>query len=184
MGRVVANLSNLDRLQKTIKESEGLNLQVGWFSSAKYDDGTPVAGIMALQEYGSPRNSIPPRPFFRPAVQSNRKDWNKLVEKGLKSVINGTSKASDVMNGLGLKVQSDIKNEITNGDHAALSPVTLAIRKLRDDGYQIGGSLVGAVAGAISDGKTGPGELGEPSANRDPLRDTGLALATLTYEVN
>jgi hypothetical protein len=44
-------------------------LQVGFMENADpYPDGTPVALVAAVQEFGSPSNGIPPRPFMRPAV--------------------------------------------------------------------------------------------------------------------
>ena len=65
-----------------------------------------------------------------------------------------------------------------------LSPVTIALRRLRDDGVSINGSLVGRVARAIAEGKTGRGELGDQSyPNVKPLNDTGYMITTLTYNV-
>ena len=83
---------------------------------------------------------------------------------------------------LGLTAQADVKNAI-NGQHRALSPVTLALRKLKNDGQVINGTLVGAVAAAIARGETGAGQLGEPFANNTPLQDSGIMLATITYNV-
>ena len=89
---------------------------------------------------------------------------------------------NDVFNGLGLAAQADVKNAIT-GSHQALSPVTLALRKLKSDGQTINGTLVGAVAAAIERGETGSGQLGEPFANTTPLQDSGIMLATITYNL-
>jgi hypothetical protein len=181
MSRIKIYRDGMEDLKKIIEESNGNELQVGWFDSAKYDDNTPVAGVAALQEFGG--KSIPPRPFFRPTIADKENDWANLVDSGFTAIVNEQSTMSDVLNGLGLTVQAHLKNAISQGDHLPLSPVTLAIRRLRDEGVKIGGSVVGAVASAVADGETGAGELGEPSANKDPLRDTGIMLATLTYEV-
>jgi uncharacterized protein YcfJ len=89
---------------------------------------------------------------------------------------------SDVFNGLGLTVQGDVKNAII-GPHAPLSPVTLALRKLKHDGKKINGTVVGAVAAAIARGETGSGQIGQPFSNTTPLNDSGMMLATLNYEV-
>ena len=85
---------------------------------------------------------------------------------------------------LGLQVEGDIKQSIVSGDHAPLSPITLAIRRLKNDGVKINATLVGMVADAVARGETGPGQLGQPSGNTDPLRDTGYMLATVTHEVS
>ena len=151
MSKVTGDFSAIKGVLDALKNATGDELQVGWFESAKYDDNTPVAGVAAVQEFGS--NGIPPRPFFRPAIEDNKDSWAKLVEQGAKAMLTGNTSMNDVLNGLGLTVQADVKNAIVSGDHLALSPVTLAIRR--------------------SKGNT----------NTDPLRDTGLMLATITYEV-
>ena len=90
-----------------------------------------------------------------------------------------------MLNALGLQVTADIKNSIVGGNFAPLSPITIALRKHRNEGLKVGGAFIGAVAAAIADGQTGRGELGDQSfGNKDPLRDTGQAIASLTHEVS
>lgn len=184
MGRVVANLDNLKALQQRLKSADRKELQVGWFEGARYDDNTPVAGVAAVQEFGAPARGIPPRPFFRPTIADKSKSWSELIADGTKAVINGSATYDQVMNGLGLQVVGDIQKTIATENYPALSPITLALRNLRDDGYKVGGALVGAVASAVANGETGPGQLGEPSANTTPLNDTGIMIATMSYEVS
>lgn len=185
MGSVKANLSNLERLQKQLKQVDSKTLQVGWFSSAKYDDGKPVAGVAAVQEYGSPGRGIPARPFIRPTINDKQTDWDKIVESGARAVIRGSTTFDNVLNGLGLKVSDDIKNTIETTTYQPLSPITIALRRLRNNEIQIGGALVGAVASAISRGETGPGQLGDQSfGNKTPLQETGRMIATITHEVS
>ena len=181
MGSVTVDISALKQLQKALEGAQGEALQVGWFDSANYDDSTPVAQVAFFQEFGT--KSAPPRSFFRPAVAENKGKWADLVDSGANAVLEGRATMSNVFNGLGLTAQADVKNAIA-GRHEALSPVTLALRKLRDDGHAINGTLVGAVAAAIERGETGPGQLGEASANNTPLNDTGIMLASLTYNLN
>ena len=180
MGSVKVDLSALKDLKKALAGADNGKLQVGWFSSANYKEGLPVAQVAFWQEYGTTK--APPRPFFRTAIDNNQNKWGALVESGVKAVIEGSATIDNVFNGLGLTVQADIKNAI-NSTHQDLSPVTLALRKLRDDGYAINGSLVGAVAGAVARGETGSGQLGAPSANTTPLNDTGIMIASLTYNI-
>ncbi len=185
MGSVTVNFSNIDKLAKQLKDAHKASVQAGWFESAKYQDGAPVAGIMAQNEFGNSKIGIPARPFFRPAIEDNKKAWAKIVGNGFKAALNGQSTPDNVLNMLGLKVVSDVKIAITTGDHVALSPITIALRKLRNEGVPIGGSTVGAVASAIANGQTGRGELGDQSfGNKNPLRETGYAMSTLTYEVS
>ena len=179
MSSVKVNLSALKKLSKQLKEADKKELQVGWFSSAKYDDNTPVAYVAALNEFGRYA-----RPFIRPAIAENKKDWNSTIEGAFKQMLVGNLTPEKAMTILGLQVEGDIKQSIISGDHAPLSPVTLAIRRLKNNGVPIGGALVGMVAAAVARGETGPGQLGEPFGNTDPLRDTGYMLATVTHEVS
>ena len=57
---------------KSVKE-----IQVGFFSSAKYPDGTPVAAVAAWNEFGTKR--IKERPFFRNAISEGAEDELKPV---------------------------------------------------------------------------------------------------------
>jgi hypothetical protein len=137
-----------------------------------------------MQEFGSPARSIPPRPFFRPTIEENSKDWSKIVGDGARAIIDGKANYDQVMSGLGLQVVGDVQKTIATADYAPLSPITLALRNLRDKGVDIGGSMIGAVAGAIARGEVGSGQLGQPSSNTTPLNDTGVMIATMSYEVN
>lgn len=186
MARVSVNRGSLDTLINALDNADNRAVQSGWFESARYqDDGTPVAAIAAQNEYGNPKLSIPPRPFIRPTIEGQSANWSTIVEQGIKKAIENGTGIDRVLNTLGLKVSADIKNSIVSGDFKALSPVTIALRKIRNDGQMvIGGKLVGAVAGAIAQGKTGLGELGDQSfGNKDPLRETGYLISTITYEV-
>lgn len=185
MARVNVDRTSLIALSKAMGEADNKSLQVGWFESAKYDDGTPVAGIAAQNEYGNPKISIPPRPFIRPTIENESESWAGVADQGAKAFLNGKVSITQVLNGIGLKSSADIKNSIVNGSFVELSPITIALRKIRnDDKYKIGGALVGSVAGAIADGQTGAGQLGDQSfGNKDPLRETGYMISTLSYEV-
>ena len=55
------------------------SVKVGFFSTAKYDDGTPVAAVAAINEFGLAET--PERPFFRQAVAE--------LERGLPKELRG-----------------------------------------------------------------------------------------------
>jgi hypothetical protein len=48
-------------LEAATKSLNGAQARVGWFASAVYEGGQPVAGVAAVHEYGSPEKKIPPR---------------------------------------------------------------------------------------------------------------------------
>lgn len=184
MARVIRQTRGIEQLMTKLDSMSDRKVEAGWFESAKYDDGTPVAGIMAQNELGNPARSIPARPFMRPAAEENKVKWKETAAKGFAAVVQGNKDADQVLNIIGLQAVSDIKNSINSGNHAALSPITIALRKHRNEGVKIGGAFVGAVAAAIAEGKTGRGELGDQSfGNKTPLQDSGYAISTLVYEV-
>ena len=56
----------LTRLSKKVERSAVL--RVGFLEGATYPNGTPVAMIAAIQEFGAPKAGIPPRSYFRPLI--------------------------------------------------------------------------------------------------------------------
>jgi hypothetical protein len=180
VAKVRIDASNVRGLAEKLKAATE-KLQVGWFEGAKYSDNTPVAGVAALNEFGS--KTAPARPFFRPAIADNQGKWAEIYADRAKQWIGGSGAYAGVLTTVGLVAEADVKDAIVSGDHLALSPVTLALRRLRNDGVPIGGKVVGMVASAVAQGKTGAGELGQPFSNQDPLRETGYMIATLTHEV-
>ncbi len=175
----------MEVLKARIIELDKLSVFVGWLESAMYDDNTPVAGIAAVHEYGSTKRGIPPRPFLRTTEDEKKGSWKKFIESGARRILKGESTANEVMELLGLKIVGQIKVAIKNVNAPELSPITIALRKIRADGdKKIGGALVGSVAKAIAEGKTGAGELGDQTfANKKPLNETGYMIATITHEV-
>lgn len=173
--------SSVKGLAERLKQAKE-RLQVGWFEGVNYDDGTPVAGVAAQNEFGG--RNVPARPFMRPAIAEHSQKWSDIYRGAAKQWINGTGDYSSVLTAVGLTAEADIRNAIANGNHMPLSPVTLALRRLRNDNVPIGASTVRRVAAAIAAGQTGPGQLGQPFANADPLRETGYMIATLTHLVS
>ncbi|HQL09719.1 MAG TPA: hypothetical protein PLE35_08990, partial [Lentisphaeria bacterium] len=67
----------LDRLRQRLVDA-GKVVNVGVPAGRKEKDGTPVAMIAAVHEFGSPSQGIPERPFLRVAVQRNRQKYVRL----------------------------------------------------------------------------------------------------------
>lgn len=184
MSVIKADLNNIQGLKDKLVKLANAELEVGWFEGTQYNDGTPVAGVAAVQEFGSASRAIPPRPFFRPTIAEKKNEWAKKTESVLGRYIEGSLTPEQSLNVIGSMVVGDVQGKISTINSPKLSPVTIALRRLRDDGVQISGSLVGQVAQAIADGKTAKGELGDQTySNIKPLNDTGYMLATLTYNV-
>lgn len=68
----------LEELSK--KVNDAASLKVGFIGGATYPDGTPVAMVAAINEFGAPSRNQPPRPFFRAMIAKNNRNWgNKLA---------------------------------------------------------------------------------------------------------
>lgn len=141
------------------KKLEKMVLAVGWFASARYDKGTPVAGIAAVHEYGSTKRNIPPRPFIRPAMQKYGGQWRDDLKAGARGILAGTETPESVMEKMGLQVSAQIKEKILTINSPSLQPATIAARRRK-----------------LAD-KSTTGSLDKP------LIDTGLMVITLTYAV-
>lgn len=158
---------------------------VGWFESSKYEDGAPVAGVAAVQEYGSAKRGIPPRPFFRPTAEQQAGAWKATAAQVSKGILQGHLKPDALMEALSLKAEADVRVAITKLLTPQLSLLTLQARKHKKE----------------QDGSKGPVQpftaktLGKLQRSRDegppdvsgvstkPLVDSGYLLATLTSKV-
>ena len=143
---------------KALTQSQNEVGKVGWFESAKYEDGTPVAYVAAIQEFGSPERSIPPRPFMRPTIQEKQNSWQSLAASGAKAIIAGTQTISSVLDALGQRAAGDIRRTISKITSPALAMSTLRARASRKK------TTIGAVS-------------------RKPLVDTGTMIQSLTSTV-
>lgn len=114
----------LQSIQLRLKDLEGLQAKAGWFESSKYGDGTPVAYIASIHEFGvhilryGPNVGtfsivIPPRPFMRPTSARESANWVTLAMSGAKAVVAGKTTGWNVMESLGLRAASDIARSIT-----------------------------------------------------------------------
>jgi hypothetical protein len=113
--------------------------KVGFFESAKYEDGTPVAYVATIQEFGAPSQSIPARPFMRHAIKENENAWSKIAESGAMAILKGNATTHDVMEGIGGKAAADIQVAITQVTAPALSSRTIAARlSKRANGKTVG----------------------------------------------
>lgn len=146
-------------LFNAIRELNKKKLNVGWFESSKYEDGTPVAEVAVSNEFGSVKKNKPPRPFMRTAISNNNTKWTKVSEKISKDIFRGSNVRTS-LNLLGTVVQSDIQESITSLTAPALAKSTINARKSK-----------------IASGRR------IESTIEKPLIDSGYMLATLTSEV-
>lgn len=106
-----------------LTELDGLEGKVGWFETAHYADGTPVAYVATIHEFGTSR--IPARPFMRPALENNGPAWMDLLAQGAKRVAEGGFSARDVLELVALRAAGDVGKAIQAVTAPPLSPVTI-----------------------------------------------------------
>ncbi len=71
----------LKRLLREAGKGGVSGVKVGFFSTAKYEDGTPVAAVAAWNEFGT--KTIPERPFFRNALAESERGVSNILAKGI-----------------------------------------------------------------------------------------------------
>lgn len=135
----------------------GTRSKVGWFPSAKYEDGTPVALVAVVHEYGSTKKGIPPRLGMRETAEAKKAEWVRDAHVLSKAVLDGKMPPQAIAEGVAQKAESDIRRTITKVSTPPLAEATIAARKRRH-----------------SKGK----------ASTKPLVDTGILLNTLTSQVS
>ena len=59
------------------------SVDVGVFAGSKYQDGTPVALVATVNEFGSEDGVIPERPAFRNANKSNEDNLVKIIKNNV-----------------------------------------------------------------------------------------------------
>jgi hypothetical protein len=115
-----ANLAK--HLAKIVKSTAGLpRIKVGFLSGATYPDGTSVALVAAVQEFGS--TNIPSRPFFRLMIAQHSKSWPDAIALNYKATDGDIPKTLDRV-GQGIKGQ--LQQSIRDTNDPPLAPATIA----------------------------------------------------------
>jgi|SRR5580700_132911 hypothetical protein len=149
-------------------------VRVGFLESATYPNGTPVAMVAAIQDFGT--GKIPPRPFFRNMIAKHKKEWEPALALGIKR--NGYDIKKTLMQ-LGEGIAGQLRQSIVDTNAPALSPITVMLRgmKSHDQSLVVTGKTVGIAAQRVRDSKTNYG------ASTKVLVDSGHLLNSVDYEV-
>ncbi len=104
----------LNKLLGTALKGGVDSIEVGFYDSAKYPDGTPVTTVAAAQEFGvgdgADVDYIPERPFFRLASRSVRPNLTKILKAGID--VKKMTVEPFVAEKLGLEFQGEIQKSI------------------------------------------------------------------------
>ncbi|MXV35962.1 MULTISPECIES: hypothetical protein [unclassified Saccharibacter] len=118
--------AHLKKLQETLGKKKAV--KVGFFENATYPDGTSVAVVAATQEFGSPAQNIPARPFMRPAFDERHEQWGKAITGVLKT---SNGNVEGALERGGAAAAEDIKKAI-QAVHDPMLAVSTIEARLRD----------------------------------------------------
>ncbi len=149
---------NREAIEKAIRDLGHKRLRVGFFDTAKYPDGTPVAYVATIQEFGYPQGGIPARPFMRPTIAQQQAAWRESLRKGARATLNGRLTAQQMLTQFGLAAAGDVSKTISLIDTPPLAESTIAARKSRRKSPGVSvkplvdtGLMIGAVSSQVTD---------------------------------
>ena len=131
----------IERLRKELESIKKARLEVGFFDTAVYPSGVPVAYVASVHEFGW--GPIPARPFMRPAMSANRNKWQTNFLGGFKAVVNGQLTTRQVLDQMGMKISGQIKESIQSVTSPPLQDSTIEARlsKLANGGKGAQGTI-------------------------------------------
>lgn len=129
--KVTRKSAGRDRFQKAMKDLTGANTKVGWFNTATYPDGTPVALVAAANEYGNVPEGEEPRSFMRTTLAEQDDNWTKAAGELGRRVAKGEMTAHSALDTLGALAEGDVFKKISEITEPPLLAATLAARRRR-----------------------------------------------------
>lgn len=159
MIKVTTKKPDLDKIKKKLEKrlNAKLQLEVGFFSTAKYSTGEYVAQVAYWNEYGTTLS--PPRPFFRNAIKDKSKEWLELY----KDTQFQTKDMYKTLGIVGTVIKDDIATSIIDLTTPPNSPITINGGWIRH-----------------SNGKS---FLVKGKGSSNPLIDTGFMRNSVSYEI-
>lgn len=152
----VVRKGGTEKLQATLKDVSSKQIRVGFFPEAQYPDGTPVAYVAAIHEFGAPQRSIPARPFMRPTAEQKKSEWGRQIAGAVRGAIDGKVDVAQAFDAIGAMAAGDIGRTISRVTTPPLKDSTLRARQTRK--------------------KT-------PGVSKKPLVDTGLLIQSVSHVV-
>lgn len=145
-----------DKLRVAAQELGNKRLRVGWFDTSKYEDGTPVAYVATIQEFGYPQGGIPSRPFMRPTVAEKTNEWKSTLAAGSRQIMAGKLTVEQMLGQVGMLAAGNIAQTISKIYTPPLAPTTIAARASKRK---------------------------SPGVSTKPLVDTGLMIQSVSHKV-
>lgn len=97
-------------------------LRVGFLENATYPDGTSVALVAAIQNFGAPAKGIPPRPFFSNMIAEKSPGWGPALARLLRQTEGDATAALEL---LGEGIKGQLQQAITDTNEPPLAEATV-----------------------------------------------------------
>lgn len=113
-------LEELERISKQFGKGPN-SVKVGLpKGSNDYPDGTSVIMVGTVHEFGSDKMGIPQRSYLRTTVVEKKRDYKDMFRKISFRIIKGTLTVKSGLGLVGLQVQTDVRDKITDIDSPEL----------------------------------------------------------------
>ena len=117
-------------VRRRAEQLAALRLRVGVFGGTE-DDGTPLAEVAAIHEFGAPRAGIPQRSSQRSTMRRKRDEITRVMATQVNAVTTGKKSGAAALGKVGAYVAGEIKLTIdsrkTEGpEPQELKPATIA----------------------------------------------------------
>lgn len=113
----------LDAVLRDLGKRHGQKTEAraGFLETATYPDGTPVAMVAALNNFGAPEAGIPARPFFSDMIRAKSPYWSDQFAEIVKACDGDTDEALAIM---GESIAGQLREAIQAFNSVPNSPVT------------------------------------------------------------
>lgn len=127
----VRRQSNEKQVRAVLEAAAKIQTRVGFFANQTYNDGTPVAYVATIQEFGY--GPIPSRSFMRLTATVKAAEWAQNVRGALASALKAGSVEKLINNfaQVGAVAAADISYTISQINQPMLAPATLKARQSR-----------------------------------------------------
>lgn len=129
-----------ERIKARLMQTSPRQIDVGWFEEAKYPDGTPVAWIAMLNEYGYMTTGKysgyhPPRPFFRTFLKeyiTNTILVNSNIAPKVAAVAEGRMSWATLHRQIGEQLVEWVRKKILETNSPHNTPLTISLKGFDD----------------------------------------------------
>lgn len=107
---------------RELKKMTDMEIQVGFQGDQKYEDGTSIAQVAAINEFGA--SDIPDRPFMRQSFENHEGELQAACDAAQRLVSSGGS-AEQALQQIGVVAKGLVQDEIVNGGFAPNAESTI-----------------------------------------------------------